>query len=190
LIRRLKRLLIFFVFLALIQSIFTPGGENLVKIGSLKILTIEGLYTGISIMLRMSTIICSAMLIASIPPMDLIYGLIAMRLPYELAFMVLLAIKFLPLFKEEFKDSIIAVQLAGTDLIKIPLGEKLLLYNYILTPSVLKALNRARYISISMEYRGFRAYSDRTSYRKLKMKKADYMTILATIVLAIGIITF
>ena len=58
-----------------------------------------------------------------IPPMDLIYGLIAMRLPYELAFMVLLAIKFLPLFKEEFTDSIIAVQLAGTDLIKIPLGK-------------------------------------------------------------------
>jgi energy-coupling factor transport system permease protein len=111
-----------------------------------------------------------------------------MKLPYEIAFMVLLAIKFLPLFKEEFVDSIIAVQLAGADLVRIPLKKKLSLYTYILMPAVTKALNRARYISLSMESRGFRIYPTRTSYCKLLMNKKDYAAIVATTFMIILII--
>ena len=142
-IRKLRKLLYFFIVLALIQSIFTPGGETMITAGGLRILTTEGLETGISIIIRMSAIILSALIIASAPAMDVVYGLIAMKLPYEIAFMVLLSIKFLPLFREEFADSIIAVQLAGADLARIPLKQKLSLYSYVLTPSVIKALNRA-----------------------------------------------
>ena len=145
-IRKLRKLLYFFIVLALIQSIFTPGGETMITAGGLRILTTEGLETGISIIIRMSSIILSALIIASAPAMDVVYGLIAMKLPYEIAFMVLLSIKFLPLFREEFADSIIAVQLAGADLARIPLKQKLSLYSYVLTPSVIKALNRARFI--------------------------------------------
>ena len=177
--KKLKKLWSFFFILALVQSIFTSGGDVLVSIGSLRILTTVGLESGISIIMRMSIIIYSAFIIASAPVLEVVYGLIAMGLPYEIAFMVLLSIKFLPLFKEEFADSIIAVQLAGADLGRIPLKQKLSLYTYILTPSVIKALNRARYISLSMECRGFRAYPTRTSYCKLRMSKADYLTILA-----------
>jgi energy-coupling factor transport system permease protein len=128
----------------------------------------------------MSIIIYSALIIAMAPALEIVYGLIAMKLPYEIAFMVLLSIKFLPLFKEEFTDSIIAVQLAGADLVRIPIKQKLSLYTYILMPSIIKALNRARYISLSMESRGFRAYQTRTSYCKLHMSKSDYLTILVT----------
>ncbi|MDD2480816.1 MAG: energy-coupling factor transporter transmembrane component T [Lutispora sp.] len=181
-IKKLKKLWYFFFVLALVQSIFTSGGETLVSIGSFRLLTTLGLQSGISIITRMSIIIYSALIIASAPPLEIVYGLIAMKLPYEIAFMVLLAMKFLPLIKEEFSDSIIAVQLAGADLDKIPMKRKLSLYTYILTPSVIKALHRARYISLSMECRGFRAYPSRTNYCKLKMKRADYMAMLATAV--------
>ena len=178
-IRKLKKLWAFFFMLTLVQSIFTSGGKVLVSIGSMRILTTAGLGIGISIIIRMSVIVYSALIIASSPVLEVIYGLIAMKLPYEIAYMVLLSIKFLPLFKEEFVDSIIAVQLSGADLGKIPLKQKFSLYTYILTPSIIKALNRARYISLSMECRGFRAYPTRTSYCKLRMNKTDYLTILA-----------
>lgn len=181
-IKKLKKLWYFFFVLALVQSIFTSGGETLVSIGNFRVLTSLGLQSGISIITRMSIIIYSALIIASAPPLEIVYGLIAMKLPYEIAFMVLLAMKFLPLIKEEFADSIIAVQLAGAQLDKIPLKQKLSLYTYILTPSVIKALHRARYISLSMECRGFRAYPSRTNYCKLKMKRADYMAMLTTAV--------
>jgi len=179
-VKKLKKLWYFFFILALVQSIFTSGGDIIVSIGSFRLLTSAGLESGISIIIRMSVIIYSALIIASAPVLEVVYGLIAMGLPYEIAYMVLLSIKFLPLFKEEFADSIVAVQLAGAHLDRIPLMQKLSLYTYILLPSVIKALKRARYISLSMECRGFRAYQTRTSYCKLKMSKADYLTIIAT----------
>ena len=186
---RLKRLWYVFIVLALVQSIFTYGGEPLLALGGIEILTTKGLETGISIILRMSIIIYSALIILITSPMDMVYGLAAMKMPQEIGFMVLLAIKFLPLIKEEFIDSIIAVQLAGADLKRIPLGKKISLYTYILTPSVIKALRRARFISLSMECRGFRAYSTRTYYRKLNMKKGDYAIIVVTLIFLIAIVS-
>lgn len=188
--KKLRKLWYFFFVLALVQSVFTPGGEVLFGVAGLRILTTAGLESGVSIILRMAIIVFSALIIASAPAMDIIYGLIAMKLPYEIAYMVLLAIKFLPLFREEFSDSITAIQLAGADLEKIPIKRKLSLYTYIFTPTVIKALKRARYISVSMECRGFRAYSDRTSYCKLHMKKADYLSILVTAAVAAAIVLF
>lgn len=188
--KKLKSLWYVFITLALIQSIFTGGSNALFSIGGVKILTAEGLISGISIIIRMSIIVFSAMIIASGGTLNLIYGLIAMKLPYEIAYMVLLATKFLPIFREEFMDSIIAIQLSGAVLERIPLGQKLSLYSYVLTPSVINALKRARYISISMECRGFRAYPHRTAYSNLKMNKVDYIVIFATLSLTIIIINF
>lgn len=187
-VKKLKKLWYFFFILALVQSIFTSGGDILVSIGSFRILTTVGLRSGISIIIRMSIIICSALIIASTPVLEVVYGLIAMGLPYEIAYMLLLSIKFLPLFKEEFADSIIAVQLAGVHFNRVPLMQKLSLYTYILTPSVIKTLRRAGYISLSMECRGFRACQTRTSYCKLQISKADYLTILAVLAAIIVII--
>jgi len=179
---KLRKLWYVFIVLAIIQSIFTQGGDALLILGGIRLLTTKGLETGISIILRMSIIMYSALIILIASPLDMVYGLAAMKMPQEIGFMVLLAIKFLPLIRDEFIDSITAVQLAGADLKRIPLGKKISLYTYILTPSVTKALRRARYISLSMECRGFRAYPTRTYYRKLNMKKVDYAIIAATLI--------
>lgn len=120
--KKLRKLWYFFIVLTLIQSLFTHSGDILLALGGIRILTTAGLEAGVSIILRMSIIVYSAMIIASASSMDIVYGLTAMKLPQEIGFMVLLAIKFLPLFREEFTDSIIAVQLSGADLRRIPLG--------------------------------------------------------------------
>lgn len=185
---KLRRYFYVFFALIIIQSVFTKGGHGLIFIGDFKILTTQGLEAGVSIMLRMTIIILSAMLIASSGILNITYGLIAMKLPYEIAYMVLLAMKFLPLFKEEFEDSLIAVQLAGADLRKTPIRQKLSLYSYILSPSVINSLKRAKYISAAMECRGFRAHPCRTSYTKIKMKKFDYGAMLITAAIIIMII--
>lgn len=188
-LKKIRRFLYVFFFIIVIQSIFLKGGSPLISIGGLNILTTYGLLTGVSIILRMTIIIISALIIASAGTLNIVYGLIAMKLPYEIAYMVLISMKFLPLFREEFIDSIIAIQLAGADLNKIPLGQKLSLYSYVLTPSIINSLKRARYISAAMECRGFRAYPNRTSYIKMKMKHIDYIAIFATFLL-IGMIVF
>jgi energy-coupling factor transport system permease protein len=42
------------------------------------------------------------------------------RIPYEIAFMVSVAIRFLPLLTDEIKNVVTAVQLRGIELDKIP----------------------------------------------------------------------
>lgn len=187
-LKRLKKLVIFFFALAFIQSIFASGGEIIFRVGNLRILTTEGLLSGISIIIRMSIIICSALIISSSPTMEVIYGLIAMKVPYEIAFMVLIAIKFLPIFKEEFVDALTAIQLSGVNINRIPLKEKLSLYSFIMTPSMIKALNRAKYISISTECRGFRANVNRTSYCQLRMTGIDYVALFIGLISVLVVI--
>lgn len=187
---KLRKFWTFFIVLAFIQSIFTSGGEAILAIGNINILTTHGLISGISIVIRMTIILCSALIIASSPIMKTIYGLIAMKLPYEIAFMVLIAMKFLPIFKDEFLNSVMAVQLSGVNLGKVPVKDKVSIYSYILMPSIVKALDKARCISISMESRGFRAYEGRTSYCKLQMRKIDYVLIFVTTLIALMIIIF
>lgn len=186
-IKKLRKFLYVFISLIFIQSIFIKGGNGLIYLAGFKILTTEGLIIGISIIIRMSIIILSAVIIASSGTLNIIYGLIAMKLPYEIAYMVLIAMKFLPMFKDEFTDSTTAIQLAGADLKKVPLRQKLSLYTYVLTPSVINSLRRAKYISAAMECRGFRAYTDRTAYAKLKMKGLDYFSIVLTTVSIVSI---
>ncbi len=188
-LKKIRRFLYVFFFIIVIQSIFLKGGSPLISIGGLNILTTYGLLTGVSIILRMTIIIISALIIASAGTLNIVYGLIAMKLPYEIAYMVLISMKFLPLFREEFIDSIIAIQLAGVNIKKVPLRQKLSLYSYVLTPAVINSLKRARYISAAMECRGFRAYPDRTSYIKMKIEAIDYIAIFATFLL-IGMIVF
>jgi len=185
---RLKRLWYFFFALALVQSTFTPGGEILLSLGGVRLLTSTGLEQGASIILRLGVIIYSALIIAAAPILEIVYGLVAMKLPYEIAFMVLLAVKFLPMFKEEFADSITAVQLAGADPARIPMRKKLSLYTYILMPAVSKAMDRARLISLSMESRCFRAYPERTAFCSLEMKGRDYTAVLLASVMTLAVL--
>jgi len=102
--------------------------------------------------------------------------------------MVSIAIRFLPVFKEEMVDMVIAIQLRGIDFKKVKLNQKLKIYKYILVPIVINSVLKAKELSVAMEMRGFRAYPSRTSYRMLKMQAIDYIIIglcIGTILLLI-----
>ena len=67
---------------------------------------------------------------------ELVTALVQLRVPYELAYMVLLGVRFIPVFMEEFRTALTAIQLRGVDLDKVPLGRKIRIYSYILMPAV------------------------------------------------------
>ena len=104
--------------------------------------------------------------------------------------MVSIAIRFLPIFKEEMTDSIIAIQLRGIDLKGCKTRDKIKIYKYIFLPIVINSILKARELASAMEMRGFRAYSERTSFRKLKMERSDYIIISTSLALSIFILIF
>lgn len=184
---RLRRFLFLFAALLVIQSIFTSTGEPLITIGEITLVTTGGVLRGTAVVLRMLTVISSALLLLSSQPMDLVLGLIRLRVPYEIAYMVLLAIRFLPVLGEEVKDALTAIQLRGVNINKIPLGRKVRVYTYIFMPVVVSALMKARQTAMVMEARAFRAYPRRTYLDELILKPADYAVMTAALLAGAGL---
>ncbi|MDD4088739.1 MAG: energy-coupling factor transporter transmembrane component T [Tissierellia bacterium] len=176
-ILRLKRLLKIIVLIALIQSLLTNMGNPILKIGNFTVFTDYGILKSLEFILRMGIIIVSAAIITTSSSREIIQGLIQWNCPYEIAFMVSVAIRFLPIFKEEMSDIVTAIQLRGIDLKKVKINKKVQVYKYILTPITINSIMKAKELAAAMEMRGFRAYPERTSYMVLKMQVFDYIII-------------
>jgi energy-coupling factor transport system permease protein len=178
LIKKVKRFLWVFVAIVILQSIFSRDGTVILELMNIKLITDIGLNRGIQTIIRFLIIISSAVIMTTSNSREIIQGLVQWKVPYELAFMVSVAIRFLPLLQEEVNDMMIAIQLRGVDLKKIPLMKRLKTYSYLIMPMVTSVLLKSQELSVAMEMRGFRAYPQRTSYKVLEFKKADYFTMV------------
>lgn len=182
---RLKKLICVMAAIAIVQSLFIKTGNPILKIGTFTLLTDYGIIKSLEFVLRLGIIIVSAAIITTSSSREIVQGLVQWRCPYEIAFMVSVAIRFLPIFKEEMTDMVIAIQLRGIDLKRVKLEKKIKVYKYILFPIVTNSILKAKELSTAMEMRGFRAYPSRTSYMTLKMQNIDYIVIIISFIFAI-----
>ncbi len=183
----LKPFLSLMVFLFVIQCLFAPSGCVLLAVGPVPLVTTGGLLTGAGVVLRIVVVTAAAMLLATFNARDFILGLVQWKVPYELAFMVFIALRFLPVFRDELVNVVTAVQLRGIDLKKVPWGQKIAMYRRVLFPGLYGAMLKAPRLAGSLEARGFRVYPRRTYLRRLNFRFVDYMVLvifpLITIVL-------
>lgn len=178
---KIKRLLYVLLAIAIVQSVFSTEGQTLIGIGKLSILTTVGLQKGLEFIIRIMIIILSATIITTSNSREIVQGLVQWKLPYEIAFMVSIGIRFLPILIEEIKDSLVAIQLRGVEIEKIPFKKRFYVYSYLFTPILVSTIIKAQKLSISIEMRGFRAYETRTSYIILKMSYVDYLIIFSSL---------
>lgn len=185
---RLRYLLPLFVILTLVQSILSPGGKLLAALGPAPLVTDRGLTLGAVVVLRIAVVLVISSLLTTVNSRDIILGLVQWKVPYELAFMTSVAIRFLPDFREEMQNVVTAVQLRGVELKKVSWDQKLELYRRLFFPVVYGAVHRAGQLAVAMEARGLRAYPQRTYLRLLKLSLSDYTLMLsfltATIILS------
>lgn len=184
----LKPYLLLLIVLFLAQCIFTPGGDVLLAAGPVPLLRTRGLVQGGSVVLRLLVVIAAALLLTTSNSRDFISGLVQWKVPYEIAFMVAVALRFLPLFRDEFINVVTAVQLRGVELKKVSWGKKMELFRQLFFPLVYGAILKARQLSIAMEARGFRAYPRRTYLRHLRLGRADYGLIISCPVITLILI--
>lgn len=178
LVQKTKILLYMVLVIALMQSIFAPSGQILFSPGGLVLITSGGLIKAGEFILRMLIIVASASLLSTSSSREIIQGMVQWKLPYELAFMASMGIRFLPVFANEFRDAMIAVQLRGVDIKALPFRQKLEVFTGLFQPVAAGALIKARAISMSIEMRGFRAYPGRTSYLVLQCRAKDYAVMI------------
>jgi len=186
-LRATKRLWYVFFAIVILQSIFNRSGQELLSFNGFTIITYTGLLKGVEFILRMSIIIFTATIVASSTYREVVQGLVQLRIPYEIAFMVSVAIRFLPMLRDEFTEIITAIQLRGIELKKIPFKKRMRVYSYIFTPIMVGAINKAQKLSVAMETRAFRAFDSRTSYLILKLAKRDYLFITVSLLFMITV---
>jgi energy-coupling factor transport system permease protein len=175
----LRPCLFLFVVLFLVQALFVRGGTVLLAVGQVPLITGDGLASGAGVVLRLGVVIAAAVLLTTASSRDFVLGLVQLKIPYEIAFMVSIAMRFLPVFREELVNVVTAIQLRGVDLKQVPWGQKIGIYRRLLFPVVYGALLKAQQLSEVMEARGFRAYPRRTWLRRLQLNLADYALMLS-----------
>ena len=133
-----------------------------------------GLLVGAAVLQRLVILMLGGAMLAGYPGHTLVQAMLQLKLPYRLAYMVSIGLRFLPQFTEIFRDSLTAMQLRGVEFKGMKLKTRFKIYTYLLMPAVSMGVIRAQKISMAMELRGFGAHDKRTSYAPLRMKGRDW----------------
>jgi energy-coupling factor transport system permease protein len=159
--------------LCVVQCVFVRGGTDLVSIGGITLLTSGGATTALAVTLRLLIVVLAALILLTGEARDYLLALVQCRVPYEIAFMTMTAVHFLPILRREALDVYYAVQMRGTEIDKATAIEKVRVYARIALPIVAGAVRRAEQVSVAMEARAFRALPHRTFMRRLTLTARD-----------------
>lgn len=184
---RAVRLLLLFIALAAIFTMFFTAGTALLQIGIFK-MTQEGLAVAGRMALRLTLILFSALILTfTTTPLSLTAGLERLFTPLkklgapvsELAMMMAIAIRFIPVMLSEAETTLQAQQSRGADLYTgslVKRGRNLL---PLLLPLFVGAFRRSEELADAMEARGYRSDVSRTTFRLLRYGMKDVAVIAA-----------
>lgn len=163
---KLKFIFTFSVLILLVHLLFVREGVLLWRMEVLG-LSVEfwslGLNHGLLLVFRFLNIIGSSYLFVAVTdPNRLGYALMQAGLPYRYGFMLITALRFIPLFFLELAQVRHAQAAKGIDIDKPSLKNLSLAIRYLFVPLVLSALSKVDTLTLSMESRAFGLYPRRS----------------------------
>lgn len=183
--RGLKPVLFLICFTAFFNLFFTKG-DVLVQWelfgGHAITITWQGLKKGIFMVLRlMYLVLGSSMLTYTTTPNKLTDGIESLLHPlnrikvpvHDIAMMMSLALRFIPILLEEANRIIRAQSARGADFDEGKLIERLRTMVSILVPLLVSSTRRAYDLALAMEARCYRGGSGRTKMKPLKYRRSD-----------------
>lgn len=169
--------------LVLVQAVFTPAGTPYFVIPLVNVaITDLGIMKGLLIAFRfMDIIVGSGLFVFTTDPAELAYALMRSGIPYRYGFMLVIALRFIPVFQGEFNTVSNAQKARGIDIDKGGVRTLLKSIRYTLVPMIVSALSKADVLAISMEGRAFGYRETRTFSRVRALKMADKAIIVASV---------
>ncbi|MEW6531442.1 MAG: energy-coupling factor transporter transmembrane component T [Thermodesulfobacteriota bacterium] len=146
----------------------------------------EGLRSALLITVQLTEAIALAMLLTfTTTPTAITHGverlgrpLKPLRVPVEeLALVMQLAMRFVPIIEWELKSTIDAQRSRGVEFEQGNAVTRAGLFVSVLTPALFGALRRADLLSSAMRARGFAAGRPRTEFRPLRLAARDYLAV-------------
>ncbi|MBQ7920489.1 MAG: energy-coupling factor transporter transmembrane protein EcfT [Lachnospiraceae bacterium] len=190
--------IVFLLLITVVFNLFLTPGEVLISFWKLKI-TKEGLRIAIFMAIRLSMLIIgSSVMTLTTTPNNLTDGMEKMLSPlkvfkvpvHEVAMMMSIALRFIPILLEE-TDKIMKAQIArGADFESGNLLKRAKALVPLLVPLFISAFRRANDLAMAMEARCYRGGEGRTKMKPLVYKKEDrlaYLVIAGYLVIKIVI---
>lgn len=180
--QKLRFILIFSLFILLVQILWVKEGYLLFQLewGRVQFsVWSEGVWGGLAIVFRFLNVIGSSFLfVATTDPNRLGYAIMEGGLPYRLGFVLITALRFIPVFFQDL-DQVKSAQMAkGIELEGLSPKKFLAMVKYLFIPLIISALSRIDTLTISMEGRGFGYDTKRTFLISQKLTWKDKVTMV------------
>lgn len=184
------RAILFILLITVVFNLFLTPGEVVFSVWKLEI-TKEGIKSAVFMALRLSfLIIGSSVMTLTTTPNNLTDGMEKMLSPlkvikvpvHEVAMMMSIALRFIPILVEE-TDKIMKAQIArGADFESGNIFKRAKALVPILVPLFISAFRRANDLAMAMEARCYRGGDGRTKMKPLIYKKRDFIAYLVILV--------
>ncbi|MGL6063643.1 MAG: energy-coupling factor transporter transmembrane component T family protein [Fusobacteriaceae bacterium] len=179
----IKPIFYIFIWTLIFQLLFTKTGDIFFQ---WKIITIYqgSLSNGLLILLRFFLLIGVAFILTlTTPPIELTHGLEdffsplkKLKLPVsELALILSIALRFIPLFFEESERIKNAQASKGWDVRELNFIEKIKFHSKILVPLISSAIIRAEELANAMEIKGYSLHNNKTRFNEYYFNKRDFL---------------
>ena len=147
-------------------------------------ITAEGLRVGVSLTIRMlAIVIYSIIFVMTTDPTDFVLSLIQQaRFPFRLGYGILVAYRFLPLWRTELDIIRAAHRIRGAGERMTLRGRWEQLRRYAV-PLLAGAIRKSERVAIAMDARAFGALPERTYYRRLDVTWVDWAMLAGTVAL-------
>lgn len=180
-IKGLKSIMMILMFTIIINIFLTPGDTVLVQWKFIKI-TLEGLELAALMGIRLIfLIIGSSLMTLTTSPIQLTDGIEKLLKPlrvlkvpaHEIAMMMSIALRFIPILLEETDKIMKAQKARGADFESGGIIKRAKSMIPLLVPLFILAFRRADDLAMAMEARCYRGGEGRTKFKQLKYKKRD-----------------
>lgn len=152
-------------------------------------IVLEGIRVGISLTLRMLAIVTlSILFVATTDPTDFVLSLIQQaRFPFRLGYGILVAYRFLPLWRTELEIIRAAHRIRGAGERPTLRGRWEQLQRYAV-PLLASAIRKSERVAIAMDSKAFGALPKRTYYRDVHVRRMDWAFLAGCVLAAVAIV--
>lgn len=171
-----------FIFLIALGHIFLKeGGEVYFEYEPYFIITEVGCIDGLEFFLQCNMLLMLMFFIGTSSQRSIMQSLVAVKVPYELAYFVTFPGRFMPILNKEYNNSLHIMSMRGVDIKNLSLLQKINMYTYLWSSVTSNSFLKTREMSISMETRGFRLIDEKENIYRNDLTFADYFVIFWSI---------
>ncbi|HHV08288.1 MAG TPA: energy-coupling factor transporter transmembrane protein EcfT [Firmicutes bacterium] len=148
--------------------------------------TVGGLLYGLTLFLRILTMVISSSIVTLTTPLDDFLQLMQiLHIPYELSFIITTGIRFVPTMERKASLVLDAQRARGALIETGGMVQRIKAYVPIMVPLIVDSIRMSENLACAMLNRGFGATRKWQSFKKLSLQLIDYLVLISVIALTV-----